>query len=268
MARRLRRSARYFQITLSAALIVVSTGFDAQRAAAQTLTGRTAPVSPARQLLLPPPSPWLTNAPTPNLALPALSFSRSAPMFAAPSAPVLTQPGIAASTRRWDAAASVAETVAAVAPALAVLSEPSGAGSAASSAGRDMEDALTGARSVRAAGDIVAVAGVASAGPSVPSALIPTPSRSLHAASAPSPVTVAAPIAAQPADKSIDSAASYIFHRWALKAVAAMTGAVFTLPQTGAVLTAKIIASAADKHAVFSDYDDTLARYNEVLPRI
>ncbi|MDD5304841.1 MAG: hypothetical protein PHS14_17225, partial [Elusimicrobia bacterium] len=45
-----------------------------------------------------------------------------------------------------------------------------------------------------------------------------------------------------------------------------LPGAVSTRPQAGPALPARIIASAADKQLVLSDFDDTLAGYNEVLP--
>ncbi|MFI5350049.1 MAG: hypothetical protein ACHQ2Z_10930, partial [Elusimicrobiota bacterium] len=41
---------------------------------------------------------------------------------------------------------------------------------------------------------------------------------------------------------------------------------VYSLPIAGAALTRKLISSAADKKVVFSDYDDTLAQYSQVLP--
>jgi hypothetical protein len=48
--------------------------------------------------------------------------------------------------------------------------------------------------------------------------------------------------------------------------VAALTGAVDSLPPAGPALTDSLIAQAADRRAVLSDYDDTLAAYNERLP--
>lgn len=66
---------------------------------------------------------------------------------------------------------------------------------------------------------------------------------------------------------TVDSSASYGLHRFFLKSVAALTGAVYSLPSAGPALTQKLIAQAADRRVVLSDYDDTLASYNQVLPQ-
>jgi hypothetical protein len=251
MARRLNRIV---SIVLSAALVVLSAGIDAQRAAAQTFTGRVAPVSPTPQLGL-----GLGGAPVPSIDAPVLSLS--APALSAPSialaAPVIVAPAAAAAALKpATPAAAIAEKVLAAAPALQALAKPETAGSAASVAGRDLENILTGAKSANAAGDSAdAVAGV-------PSALTPA----LSPAAAPdAPKAAEVPAAAPAPFKSIASASSYSAHRLALKAVAVLTGAVFTLPQAGAALTAKVIASTSKKSLVLSDFDDTLAGYNEVL---
>ncbi len=76
------RLNRIVSIVLAVALVVLSAGFDAQKAAAQMLTGRSAPVSPMPQLSL-----GITNAPIPGPALPALSPSlTAAPLIALPVA--------------------------------------------------------------------------------------------------------------------------------------------------------------------------------------
>jgi hydroxymethylpyrimidine pyrophosphatase-like HAD family hydrolase len=248
MARRLNRLV---SIVLSAALVVLSAGIDAQQAAAQTITGRAAPVSPMPQLGL-----GISNAPMPSLALPALSLmspSLSAPS-ALTSAPMIAAP---AALKAASPAAAIAEKVMAAAPALQALAKPETAGSAASVAGQDLENILTGAKAARSSELSEAVAGI-------PSAL--TPNLAAPSAAPEAPKTPEVPAAAPAPFKSIASASSYSAHRLALKAIAVLTGAVFTLPQAGPALTAKIIASAADKALVLSDFDDTLAGYNEVLP--
>ncbi len=252
MARRLNRLVSIF---ISGALVACSIGFDAQLAAAQTLTGRVAPVSPMPQIGL-----GIMIAPTPMMALPALSLT--APSLSAPSAalaaPVAAPVAAAAALTPASPAAALAASLTAAAPALQALAKPETSGSAASVAGRDLEDILTGAKSARSAGELSeVVAGVPSALPSnlsAPSAVPEAPKGPVVPAAAPAPF------------KSIASASSYSAHRLALKAIAVLTGAVFTLPQAGPALTAKIIASAADKTLVLSDFDDTLAGYNETLP--
>ncbi|MBI2789992.1 MAG: hypothetical protein HYX59_15080, partial [Elusimicrobia bacterium] len=131
---------------------------------------------------------------------------------------------------------------------------------ASAAAGRDLEDILTGARSAR----VSASDGSVAAG--VPSALTPSLSAPSAAPEAPKAAVPAAAPQAQ-APKTVESFPSYMFHRLALKTIAALTGAVFSLPQAGAALSAKVIASAADKRLVVSDFDDTLAGYNAVLPQ-
>jgi hydroxymethylpyrimidine pyrophosphatase-like HAD family hydrolase len=249
MARRLNRLV---SIVLSAAVVVLSSGLDAQRAAAQTFSGRAAPVSATPQLGL-----SLVNAPAVSLPI----FAPMLPGLSAPSAlaasPLIAAPAVAALALKPAApAAAIAEKILAATPALKALSKPEVGGSAASVAGRDLEDVLTGARSAKTSGSDDSVAGVLSA--VAPALSAPSASEAPKAADVP---------AAAPAPfKSIRSASSYRAHRVVLRAVAALTGAVFTLPQAGAALTAKIIASAADKSLVLSDFDDTLAGYNEILP--
>jgi len=244
MARRLKRFVSTF---LSAALVLCSVGFDAQQAAAQTITGR---VSAAPSLGI-----GLPNAPVPSMALPVPSLS--APSLAAPASlsvvPLPVAPALAAPTP----AASLAAKVLAAAPVLQALAKPETGGSAASVAGRDLENILTGAPSSRREEMSDAVA-------AVPSALAPSLSAPSAAPEAPKSAVPAAPVVEAP--KTVDSASSYSFHRLALKTIAAVTGAVFSLPQAGPALTAKIIASAADKQLVISDFDDTLASYNAILP--
>ncbi len=249
MARRLNRLV---SIVLSVTLVLLSAGLDVQRAAAQTITGRVVPAKPSLGM-------GIMNAPTPTLALPVMSLS--SPLLSAPAAlsvaPLVSAPVALAPVAP---AASIAAKIQAVAPALQALAKPETAGVAASLAGRDLENVLTGEISARTAGELSdGVAGV-------PSALSPVLSAP---ATEPLPPKSGVPPAVVPkvdAPKTVESASSYSFHRMALKTIAALTGAVFSLPQAGTALSAKIIASAADKSLVISDFDDTLAGYNEVLP--
>lgn len=249
MARRLNRLV---SIVLSAVIILSSIGFDAQNAAAQAITGRAAPVTALPQLGMG------IAAPMPSMAAPVLSLS--APSLSAPSAltaaPALVSP---AALKPATPSASIAAKIVAAAPALEAMAKSETGGSAAATAGRDLENVLTGAQSAKSSelSDAVAAA---------PSAFAP----SLSAPSAPSEAPKSAVPAAAPkaeAPKTVESSSSYSFHRLALKTIAAVTGAVFSLPQAGTALSNKIIASAADKQLVVSDFDDTLAGYNAVLPQ-
>ncbi|HEX4048668.1 MAG TPA: hypothetical protein VH309_12570 [Elusimicrobiota bacterium] len=123
-----------------------------------------------------------------------------------------------------------------------------------------------------AAPSLSAPAAVAAAPAPAAAALTPaapalTPAAPAFSAPAPAdPATPAIPAAAPAAPRTVNSAVSYRVHRFILSTVAALTGAVFTQPVAGPALTRKLISSAADRRAVFSDYDDTLAAYNQVLP--
>ncbi|MEQ1919377.1 MAG: hypothetical protein ABL955_09270, partial [Elusimicrobiota bacterium] len=64
------------------------------------------------------------------------------------------------------------------------------------------------------------------------------------------------------APAAIDSSLSYRTHRLMLRMVAALTGEVNSLRPAGPELTERAITAAADKRAVFSDYDETLADSN------
>ncbi len=252
MARRLNRLV---SIVLSAALFILSFGLDAQTAAAQTLSARVVPASPAPQVGLG------SSLSAPSFATPATALSLSAAPLLAPSLVVATPaPVISAAPLALTPAApaaAVAQALKAAAPALKALSKPETGGAAAAGAGRDLENILTGARSAASTGEVPEVAGVESARSSALSPAAATPE---------TPKPDAVPAAAPAAFKTISSASSYSFHRLVLKAVASFTGAVYTMPQASPALSAKIIATAADKSLVLSDFDDTLAGYNEVLP--
>ncbi len=128
----------------------------------------------------------------------------------------------------------------------------------AASSGREIEDILTGAKS-SGSGDVTAVLGAA--GESAPALAYAA------AASAPSDAKPGVPAAPAPAaGKVVASRVSYQLHRFLLKTVAVVTGAVNSLPIAGPALSQTLIASAADRRVVLSDYDDTLAAYNQVLP--
>ncbi len=143
----------------------------------------------------------------------------------------------------------LAEKLFAIEPALESLAHHETGGIVASVAGQTIEKVLTGEKSADNSDVLAAI-------PDVPaSTLAPY-----------APEIRERPAAAPPAPKTVESFASYQIHRWGLKVIAALTGAVFSMPQAGAALTAKIIASAADKKLVISDFDDTLADWNAVLP--
>ena len=133
MARRLNRLV---SIVLSAALVLLSAGFDAQQAAAQTITGRAVPATAIPSL-----GAGIGNAPMPSMAMPVLSLA--APALSAPAA-LTSAPRLAAPVALTPVApaAAIAAKVLAAAPALLTLAKPETGGSAASVAGRDLENIL------------------------------------------------------------------------------------------------------------------------------
>jgi len=234
-ARRLLASA------LSAALVLLSPGLEAPRVFAQTLRaapveGLSVPAAPASGAALAPAAPALGSA----LTLSAPAASLSAPALAAPTA------------------ATLPAAVSAAAPLAAAAAD----GVDAYGAGRGLEDVLTGARSATAGEAPAAVPAFAavSAAPNLSAAAGGEAGRgeaAKAAADAPAPA---------PAPKGVDSAISYKIHRLLLQTVARLTGAVDSLPPAGPALTDELIQSAADRRAVISDFDDTLAAFNERLP--
>ncbi len=87
----------------------------------------------------------------------------------------------------------------------------------------------------------------------------PAPSAASASAPAAAPAQIAVPA------KSVDSAVSYKIHRLIERTVAALTGAVNTLPPAGPTLTEALIRRSADRSAVISDYDDTLGAFSGTL---
>ena len=152
-----------------------------------------------------------------------------------------------------------------LAPQLEVLAAPVSASAAGvAAAGRGIEDAITGARSVQAAALPVAAAAPARSIAGAGAPALGFAAAASAPADAPKP---AVPAAAAPAEgRTVRTETAYRVNRFMLRTIAALTGAVNSLPAAGPALTDKLIARAADKRVVLSDYDDTLASYNQVLP--
>jgi hydroxymethylpyrimidine pyrophosphatase-like HAD family hydrolase len=245
-------------LSTAAALVVLSPGLEAPRLFAQAV-GRSAPVegvSPVAGLSAAAPSTALSAfSPASLAAAPALAAPSS---FAGAEVPAAVQAAaaVAAPAAR---AASVPEMAQSLAPQLEAAAKPETSDSGASAAGRGIEDVITGGRSA-GSGGISDVAGVLGSG---------APALALRAAASTQVESVKAsvPAVAAPASgKIVDSAVSYRVHRFLLNAVAALTGGLYSLPVAGPALTRKLIESAADKNVVFSDFDSTLADYNQILP--
>lgn len=251
LARRLRTA---LSIVLPAVLVLLCPALEAPRLFAQTI-GRSAAAAA------------VPAVPGSHAAAASAQFSLAAvsalttPTFLPPPAfqPAAAAVPAAASLKTvtpGDQLTSMAEDLV---PLIETAGKPEAGEDASSSAGRTIIDILTGEKSA-AADEPVDVSDVQNL------EVLGLPRR-LASSAAPEVPKSAVPAAAAPAQvKSLDSSASYRLHRFVLKAVAALTGAVYSLPGAGPALTHKLIALAADKHVVFSDYDDTLASYSQVLP--
>jgi hypothetical protein len=153
-----------------------------------------------------------------------------------------------------ERAAPPAFTAGAGALAAPALAEPAGLSAPTPILSRRPATALQdSAFSPAATGEEAAAqAGSAAAAPSAAS---PT------SADAPdAPLREPPPYAGQPARRIrlVHSAAAYRVHRALLNAIAALTGAVNTLPAADETLTAKLIARAGGRRVVLTDLDGTL----------
>ena len=248
MVKRLRASLAFF---IAAALVVLSPGLEAPRLFAQAIV-RTVPVGIAPVAVVLSASPLAA----PSVFAPA--SLTAAPSPAAPSA-FAASPSAAPALTPAARAASVPEMAISLAPHLEAAAKPDTSASGAAAAGRGIEDVITGQRSA-GSGDISSVMGAEGSGAA---SLALSAAASAPADSAKPGVPAAAVPAA---GKTVDSAASYRVHRFLLKAIAKLTGGVYSLPVAGEALTRELIRSAANKSVVFSDYDATLADYSSVLP--
>lgn len=244
---------------LASALLVLSPGLDASRAFAANIAaprgavpslngvGAAGAVSVPRlgslsavTLTAPSLAPSVLSAPVLTIAAPALAPAPAAAPAQAPRA----------------AAASLPQMTAALAAPLAAAHDGNTAAVAGRASAQQIEDVITGARSIEGAGEASVIGGFASGAPAL-------------AAAADAPKAAASPAAPQAPKaapvKVVSSRIAYKLHRVFLSAVASLTGAVHSLPAAGESLTAAAIRSASSKRVVISDFDDTLAAYNQTL---
>jgi hydroxymethylpyrimidine pyrophosphatase-like HAD family hydrolase len=269
LARRLRSTLATF---VSLSLIVLSPGLEAPRLFAQVIGGAARAAEGVRAL---PALPGGTGLGTPVISAPAFaapsltapSAFMGAPSAVAPAAaPALAVAALPAAAvhaavplAAAPARASIPAMAVALAPHLEAIAKPETSAAGSATAGREIENILTGAKS-SGSGDLSEIAGTDGSGaPALPFAA---------AASAPADAKPGVPAAPAPVEgKVVSSRASYQLHRFLLKTIAVVTGAVNSLPIAGPALSQKLIASAASRRVVLSDYDDTLAAYNQVLPQ-
>lgn len=245
---------RLFAATLAAALVILSPGLDASRAFAAVIAPRTS--VPAVNLggSAAVSAPRLPALGAVSLTAPSLSPSLAAPDLALPAA--VAAPSLAAPAEA-PRAASLPQLSAALAAPLAAAHDGKAGAAAGHASARQIEDVITGARSIEGAGEASVAGGFTAAASFLPAA-----------ADAPKPAASPAPEApkpAAPAVKVVRSRLGYRLHRLALSAVASLTGAVHSMPAAGPAVTAAAIKAAADKRVVISDFDDTLAAYNQTL---
>ena len=249
-----RSARRLLASTLSALLVLLSPGLEAPRLFAQVI-GR-APVEGVRALPgLPMAAPSAAPAGLSAPVLPAPAISAPPAFMAGPGAVLAAVPQAA------TPAAALGAKAEALAPQLEAVVQVETGADASRGAGQTIIDVLTGDKSA-GAGEAADVSGVEGSGTPALSAR-PAASVSNEAAK---PSVPAAAVPAPAAPKTVDSPVSYNLRRFLLRSVAALTGAAYSLPSASPALTRKLIAQAADRRVVLSDYDDTLASYNQVLP--
>jgi hydroxymethylpyrimidine pyrophosphatase-like HAD family hydrolase len=175
----------------------------------------------------PAPAAVLAPALAPSaLTLPALTLSAAPSLSAAPAASGRALPALSAAVAPISAApAASAQTP--LLPAAAALS----AGAPA------LPDVRLGAAAAESADG--------------------APASAASAAAAPAPAASAAE-----APAALQSPFTYRAHALLLRMVASLTGTVYTLRPAGLALSDRRIAAAADRGAVFSDFDETLAMSN------
>lgn len=239
---------RLIAVPLAVALTLLSPGLDASRAFAAVVAPRVAL-----------PAAGLNGAASARVlpTLNPLSVTRlSAPSLGATLTPALANTALTAAAAADSArpAATVPQMAVQLAPALEAAADGRSGASADRGNAQHIADVITGQRSISGEGDASVIG---SFGPSA-SALSAPADAPKAAGSAPE-----APKA--PAVKVVNSRIAYAWHRFMLSAIASMTGAVHSMPAAGRDITRAAIKAAADKSVVISDFDDTLAKYNEVL---
>lgn len=252
---------RLFAGTLAAALVVLSPGLDASRAFAAVIAPKTGAPSVNLGGAASVSVPRLPALGAVSLTAPSLSPSLAAPSLTLPAAALAPAPvAPSAAPRAAAPAASLPQMSAALAAPLAAANDGNTGAAAGRASAQQIEDVITGARSIEGSGEASVAGGFAASPVSHAASFLPAP------ADAPKPAAAPAPEAPKaPAVKVVRSRLGYRLHRLALSAIASLTGAVHSMPAGGPSVTAAAIKAAADKRVVISDFDDTLAAYNQTL---
>ncbi len=179
-----------------------------------------------------------------------------------PSAAVTAIPQIQATpeAKQPDAVTQISQSVA---PQLEAIAKPETGSEASAGASQNATTILQGGKSENISGGsadpVVAATGLGSGTPTLAkndgakSSAPAAPPSSTEKAKGPTP---------------INSMLRYKATRWALAAIATHFGAVYSMPPASPELTKKIIEDKArNADVVFSDIDDTLTKWNTVLPR-
>jgi hypothetical protein len=197
------------------------------------------------------PAPAAVSAQT-ALPLPASDITLAAPAMISP----VVQPQAPAPAAP---AATVAKMSEAVSAQVQIIQKPESGAETSSSSGQKVEDIITGRRSASGSGD-VSMAVLAAPSDIAPSSQL-QPASAASASAKPS-VQPAAPAQVQ---KTTDSRLAYGAKRRLLAAIASVFGITASLPVAGPQIEQAVLSEAAHKRVVFSDFDDTLGKYNSVL---
>jgi hydroxymethylpyrimidine pyrophosphatase-like HAD family hydrolase len=206
--------------------------------------------------------PGVAPIATPSLSAPSIPAAAALPAAAIPAA---AAPGIqpaAASSQPQGPAKGVSEITKAVAPQIQAIGDKGATTDGSVQSGEAIQTIMQGGKAAGASGVVAGMAEVSgngggSAAPSLAPAAPAAPKSGGNGPAAPQ----------GPSVKPVDGRFSYGVRRLGLKIVAKLSGAVFSLPQAGPKLTAKILQSAKEKDAVLSDIDDTLGKYNTILEK-
>lgn len=227
-----------------------------------------APVVPGAALSVPGSpelaAPVIPSAESPRGDLPAAAPAlpgNAVPQARPDGALPLAAPQAAQAAQPAQASKPVAQIAKRLAPELANAAKASSSGEASAASGQNIQTILQGGKAASSSGSDA----VQASAPSAPSASgLSAPSGASSGANGGS--NVPPPSSPKAAQKTgTNSRLVYFLQRRALRNVAAVFGLVYPMPAMGPKLADRVLLQAAGKRVVFSDIDDTLAKYNTVL---
>ncbi len=238
-----RRCRSTLAVLLSAAILLLSPGAGCHLALAAVL--RSAKV-PAASVVS---RSWSVAPKTGGSFGPAVRAPGELPVS------LVSKLGVQVSAEPVVKALSLDGLVVSVAPLIAQVAAGRGGLEGSSTAGRRLETLLLGSNDIASRGGISDPQARVNAG-----SFVSRLAGSKETATSPRPVPE--PTAAS---HGADGRFSYGLRRRLLAAVALLWGASYSLPVAGPALAERLIAEAAGKKFIFTDFDDTIGAHNSVL---